>query len=60
MCLGLATVGAIIRLVKKHDDWRELLSVDKGLRLPFLIFLGVVLVTNIFTLNMEETAKNMF
>ena len=25
-----------------------------------MIFLGVLLVTNIFTLNMEETAKNMF
>lgn len=60
VCLGLATVGVIVRLVKKHDDWRELLSVDKGLRLPFLIFLGVLVVTNIFTLNIEETAKNMF
>lgn len=58
--LALATVGAIIRLVKKHDDWGELFFVDKGLRIPFLIFLGVLVVTNIFTLNMEETAKNMF
>ena len=60
VCLGLATVGMIIRLIKKHDDWRELIIVDKGLRLPFLIFLGVLVVTNIFTLNMEATAKNMF
>ena len=60
VCIGLATVGAIIRLVKKHDDWRELLSVAKGLRFPFLVFLGVLVVTNIFTLNMEATAKNMF
>ena len=60
VCLGLATVAAIIRLVKKHDDWRDLLTVDKWLRIPFLIFIGVLLITNIFTVNMGATAKNMF
>lgn len=60
VCLGLATVGAIIRLVKKHDDWRELLTIDKSLRMPFFIFIVVLVVTNIFSLNMEETAQNMF
>lgn len=60
ICLGLATVASVIRLVKKHGDWRELLNVDKGLRIPFFIFIGVLLVTNIFTVNMENSAKNMF
>ena len=60
VCLGLATIGAIIRFGKKHDDWRQPLTIDAGLRIPFFIFIGVLLITNIFTVNMEITAKNMF
>ena len=39
VCLGLATVGTIIRLIRKHDEWRELITVDNGLRLPFFILI---------------------
>ncbi len=57
--LGLATVTAIVRLVKKHDDWRELLKVDKGLCAPFFIFIGVLILTNFFSLDIEASARNM-
>ncbi|WP_276840077.1 O-antigen ligase family protein [Anaerovibrio lipolyticus] len=60
ICLGLATVAAIIRLVKKHDDWKDLLRVDKKLRMPFLIFIGTVTITNIFSVDIGISVRNMF
>ena len=57
--LGLATATAVFRLVKKHDDWKELLVVDKALRIPFFVFLAVLVVTSLFSTDIKQSADTM-
>ncbi len=47
--LSLSIVAALFRVYKKHDDWRELLQIDKKLAVPFLWFVGMMLVSSLFS-----------
>lgn len=47
--LSLSIAAALFRVYKKHDDWRELLRIDKKLAVPFLLFVGVMLITSFFS-----------
>ena len=47
--LSLSIAAALFRVYKKHDDWRELLRIDRKLAVPFLLFVGMMLVTSLFS-----------
>ena len=53
--LGLVTLTAIIRLIKKHDDWREKLRIDKQLLIPFGIMVGIFALTSIFSTDLLKS-----
>lgn len=47
--LSLSIAAALFRVYKKHDDWRELLRIDRKLAVPFLLFVGMMLFTSLFS-----------
>lgn len=53
--LGLVTLTAIIRLIKKHDDWREQLRIDTQLLIPFVIMVGIFALTSIFSTDLLKS-----
>ncbi len=57
--LGLATAAAIFRLVKKHDDWKQLLTVDWALRVPFFIFLAILVATSLFSTDIKQSVDTL-
>ncbi|WP_027397674.1 O-antigen ligase family protein [Anaerovibrio lipolyticus] len=58
--LGLAVAAAVVRLAKKHDDWRERLKVDKDLGKPFFLFVGVMVITSLFSLDILTSYDELF
>ncbi|MGN1050284.1 MAG: O-antigen ligase family protein [Selenomonadaceae bacterium] len=47
--LSLTILCIAVRLIKKHDDWRSLIHIDKYLVVPFAIYISVCLVTSLFS-----------
>jgi len=58
--LGLAVAAGLVRLYKKHDDWRELLTIDKALSGPFFLMVGVFLLVSIFSTDIVHSGNVLF
>lgn len=55
--LSLTIVAVVVRLWKKHDDIRELLTVDKSLAVPFLLFVAAAIFTSFFSTDMVKSFR---
>lgn len=55
--LSLAIVAGAVRLWKKHDDIRELLTVDMSLAVPFLLFVAAAIFTSFFSTDMVKSFR---
>lgn len=55
--LSLTIVAVAVRLWKKHDDIRELLTVDKSLAVPFLLFVAAAIFTSFFSTDMVKSFR---
>lgn len=57
--LSLSIAAALFRVYKKHDDWRELLIIDKKLAVPFLLFIGMMFISAIFSADVVWSLRVM-
>ena len=55
--LSLAIVAGAVRLWKKHDDIREMLTVDMSLAVPFLLFVAAAIFTSFFSTDMVKSFR---
>ena len=55
--LSLTIVAVAVRLWKKHDDIKELMTVDKMLAVPFLLFVAAAVFTSFFSTDIVKSFR---
>lgn len=55
--LSLTIVAVAVRLWKKHDDIKELMTVDKMLAVPFLLFVAAAAFTSFFSTDIVKSFR---